>query len=454
MSSGSMGYGKGKRHWPALIASLLLLSMIPIAIPQARASGLTPHAPIAINGDSGFTAANGVTGGKGTPSDPYIIQGWNITASSCCGPGPGISINSTHAHFTINNVYVSDYTIDIPSVRLTNVANGAIKDSDIRGYRLTTAIISSRNVVISNARSFLRMSIALSDGITIANDGIYRIEVSSSTHITMINNRFDGLPGCDLCVSNSSRVVISGNNFSGCDCISVSIGRSDHIQVLHNIIRGDSPLRVGESSFVGIFDNQIESFYDTLINLSSCSSVSVQRNQIRGNIGSSSNTMMRVNACERVDITRNIFAPPNPYHGSFDILTVTQSKNIAITANDLSNSTTAMNISDSSNMLIDENSIQSNAQGVVLNRSTNIQVFHNNFLHNTAQARDAGSTNSVWDNGYPSGGNYWSDYAGVDICRGPGQNICPHPDGIGDTPYAFNYNQDNFPLMQPVMIAV
>jgi hypothetical protein len=38
-------------------------------------SGLTSHDPIYINGNSGFTAANGVVAGSGTAGDPYIIEG-------------------------------------------------------------------------------------------------------------------------------------------------------------------------------------------------------------------------------------------------------------------------------------------------------------------------------------------------------------------------------------------
>ena len=47
---------------------------------------------------------------------------------------------------------------------------------------------------------------------------------------------------------------------------------------------------------------------------------------------------------------------------------------------------------------------------------------------------------NIWDNGYPSGGNYWSDYAGVDA----------DGDGIGDTPYIIDDNNiDHYPLMGP-----
>jgi len=55
------------------------------------------------------------------------------------------------------------------------------------------------------------------------------------------------------------------------------------------------------------------------------------------------------------------------------------------------------------------------------------------------------SSDSVWDDGYPSGGNYWSDYVGVDLFSGPYQNITGC-DGIGDTPILF---RDRYPLMHP-----
>ena len=58
-------------------------------------------------------------------------------------------------------------------------------------------------------------------------------------------------------------------------------------------------------------------------------------------------------------------------------------------------------------------------------------------------------TNNVWDNCYPSGGNFWGDYDGIDLFSGPYQNETGS-DGIGDTSYVIDENNvDHYPLMKP-----
>ena len=97
-----------------------------------------------------------------------------------------------------------------------------------------------------------------------------------------------------------------------------------------------------------------------------------------------------------------------------------------------------IHIESSSNNLLTGNTVQSNYGGIRLLRCTNV-AYHNNFVNNTAQVSTLDSVN-VWDDGYPSGGNYWSDYTGVDV----------DGDGIGNTPYVVDAgNQDNSPLMTP-----
>jgi parallel beta-helix repeat protein len=103
------------------------------------------------------------------------------------------------------------------------------------------------------------------------------------------------------------------------------------------------------------------------------------------------------------------------------------------------------------NSIVGNNFVNTSKYGVYVSFSCyNNQVFHNNFINNTVQAYvDPTSSGNVWDDGYPSGGNYWSDYKGTDLFNGPYQNVTGS-DAIGDTPYVIdNSNIDHYPLMQP-----
>ena len=85
--------------------------------------------------------------------------------------------------------------------------------------------------------------------------------------------------------------------------------------------------------------------------------------------------------------------------------------------------------------------------GVKIDSSSGNTFYHNSFVNNQVQVSVTGASNT-WDNGYPSGGNYWSDYTGVDAYSGPNQNV-PGSDGIGDTPYTIDAsNIDHYPLFQ------
>ena len=80
---------------------------------------------------------------------------------------------------------------------------------------------------------------------------------------------------------------------------------------------------------------------------------------------------------------------------------------------------------------------------------SNHSIYHNNIIDGSkCECYDSGT--SCWDNGYPSGGNYWNSYDGVDYFSGPDQDILGS-DGIGDKPYPIPYgnNECRYPLMEP-----
>jgi len=87
------------------------------------------------------------------------------------------------------------------------------------------------------------------------------------------------------------------------------------------------------------------------------------------------------------------------------------------------------------------NNIMKNQIGVWIEQSCNANWFyHNNFVNNNQQVDPVNrGTNTKWNNTYPIGGNYWSDYLGVDN----------NGDGIGDTPHTTGGATDYLPLMKP-----
>jgi parallel beta-helix repeat protein len=108
---------------------------------------------------------------------------------------------------------------------------------------------------------------------------------------------------------------------------------------------------------------------------------------------------------------------------------------------------------DSSDNTVSGNNITANdLYGIGLyDSSGNNTIYHNNFINNANLAFVAAGYANVWDDGYPSGGNYWSNYAGVDSNSGPYQNETGS-DGISDTSFGiFIDNIDNYPLMRPWM---
>jgi len=131
-----------------------------------------------------------------------------------------------------------------------------------------------------------------------------------------------------------------------------------------------------------------------------------------------------------------------------------------IFGNNITKNGRGVSLFDASNNTISGNNIINNTFGFFLagslTGSLNNSIYHNNIANNTHQVHDESwvdpeqlpSTN-VWDDGYPSGGNYWSDSNPPDVFSGPYQNVTGS-DGIGDTVYIIDIdNRDNYPLTKP-----
>ena len=99
---------------------------------------------------------------------------------------------------------------------------------------------------------------------------------------------------------------------------------------------------------------------------------------------------------------------------------------------------------------IANNNCTNNRNGIWIKSSNSNLIYHNSFINNTYNAyseKSANSWNSTEKITYTYNGstytnylgNYWDNYTGNDT----------NNDGIGNTPYSINSDNDIYPLMKP-----
>jgi len=204
-------------------------------------SGYTPHTPISINGNNEFTPANGVTGGSGTQTDPYIIEGWEIDAQ---GGKYGIQIENTDAYFVLKNSYVFNATLNTgmwwdqtSAIRLVNVVNGKIYNNTVVHSKQGIALLDGSNHnqvsynVINDTECGIFMypdstyNIITNNVFTNVGSGLY-LECRANYNFIANNTIYNASTGIYLggygytaCKYNN----ITGNKIQNCNGVGISI---------------------------------------------------------------------------------------------------------------------------------------------------------------------------------------------------------------------------------------
>ena len=139
----------------------------------------------------------------------------------------------------------------------------------------------------------------------------------------------------------------------------------------------------------------------------------------------------------------------NMTENALNAIELQETSNSIIFGNRLAESHTGININSTKDSVLTRNDITNNDFGVCLvGSSNNNKLYHNNFINNSQQVSGFASTNT-WDNGYPSGGNYWSNYTGWDYYYGSNQDLTGS-DGVGDIAHIlYANNTDHYPLTGP-----
>ena len=201
-----------------LVIAIILFSLSSLANIPKESRAYTSHDPIYINGDWDFTSANGVTGGSGTPSDPYIIEGWEIAPSA----RPAIQILNTASHFVIRGVHVHSEGHDYDGMWLINIANGSVENTMIQGTKNGLLLDSSTNVTLTTN--------------SISGNGWDGILVESSTNVAVVDNDVSLNVVAGIRVTFSTDVTITDNNISLNSDQGVSLYASTNITLEGNHI--------------------------------------------------------------------------------------------------------------------------------------------------------------------------------------------------------------------------
>ena len=254
-----------------------------------------------------------------------------------------------------------------------------------------------------------------------------------------IRNSGPGYQSCGVLISSSGN-MISGNdieNNSG-DGIYLLLF-SDRNNITGNSVHNNTRTGIYCSSSDNNLDgNNVEGNGYSGVSIHSSFNNTVSNNNITDNhdgiyiwSSSSDNTICGNNVTM------------NNYHGIW----LDSSFNNSLLSNSVTDNGVGFTLQTGSsfNSLIGNIIAENHDFGLGIEKSSYNTIYHNSF-DNDENVVGTLDLVSLWDDGYPSGGNYWNDFGGNDSFRGIFQNETGR-DGIVDSPHVLDQNNtDRYPL--------
>jgi parallel beta-helix repeat protein len=353
-----------------------------------------------------------------------------------------IDANETLSGQTIlvdDGTYYENVVVDKSLILTGESRDNTIVDANGTGdaFTLTAPNISLTKFTVAN--SFMRDTplygdILLNQTTNCTIEGV-KATNCNYTGVALSNSTKNRISGCEFFGDGSGIVLYNSNQnvISGCECFGNQSSLNQFPQQCGIVLLNSNENVIGDNIVSGVFFGIGLWGYG-------CNDNVLIGNNVSSCVG---------NGFDIVGFDNNITCN-HIWNNGNGVLFDHASGNI-VDDNDVSNSTmSGVHIGwTAANNTILENTIHTNQYGVFIewNSGNNNLFYHNNFVNNNVQDLSTSGSLSTWDNGYPSGGNYWSDYTGTDIFSGLYQNVSGS-DGIGDKAYSINAC-DRYPLMAP-----
>ncbi len=245
------------------------------------------HSPINITSDDDFLAQKVSEGwiGNGTESNPYIIQGYNITYK-----GYKIIISDVSAYFVIMNCYLPSQTGAIMvdpydnGVALFNVSHGSIVNNTILD-NIDSAIYlgSSTSLVVNNTLIGNRLGVTFqnSSGEVRSNEidlsSEYSFYILDSAHIDIRNNNVNSEGWQELLMLTSFDCSIEYNTFNQNHIV---LQQSSNCTIVRNRLFNGSMIAVHSTSDILVKHNRIYNSLSYGIEVELSINITVSSNKI------------------------------------------------------------------------------------------------------------------------------------------------------------------------------
>jgi parallel beta-helix repeat protein len=435
----------GDRGWPFYDAGIKLNNVYNCTISNNIVASNNYHG-ISLNGSSNNNImSNMISDSRWNGIDIYSLSSNNIISGNNISDTGGICIHVMSNGNTIigNNISKNLWGVYIYMSSNNNIIANSFVDDGIFIYGHQLSHFNSHNIPTNNTVNGIPLyyykdcSLIDINGISIGqlilancmdieisnltlNYTDVGIEIAYSTNITLMSNK----------ISSNHRLGIYFQDVTNSNIVNNSV--TDNTYGIH----------LYRSSDINITDNNLSLNNDAGISLSSTSSSYIIKNNFYNN--KFNGVILRRSSSNKI-IGNNISDNRD------GIFIDTLSDANMISSNKVFNNLRGIKIREASNNDVISNTLINNSDyAIQLKSSSNTDIYHNNFINDLPQAYDDSNNGNQWDNGYPSGGNYWSDYTGVDNYKGPDQDI-EGSDGIGDTNYSIDSDSvDNYPLMAPI----
>lgn len=329
---------------------------------------------------------------------------------------------------------------------------------DLRGYADAFSSYYSRSTFI---RPMAGISLRNTDNATIFDNLIYdgggtslidSMEAIRCSNVTISGNsvRYSYINSVNI--SACTNLAFDNNSFT-----SVRVGESDNCTFVDNRV---NELDLDNAADIRVARNAFSSYFGRVI------AQSITRTTIEGNLeGSSFSIIARGSQNTIVDNVLSYISVGGQH--------ITVEGNRIVSDGKTTPAGLIAQYADHLkiwNNSIFNNSLVNTQYGVSLTFCSNVSILGNNiseriWISHVTDSIVAGNimlnasifpfidSSVTWNNAYPLGGNFWSQYAGADLHSGVNQNQ-PGPDGIGDAPYPVAPSStDEYPLMNPAGVS-